>query len=55
MHLQALEEENQRLQEQLIFHEYFHMSIFHEVERKLQILVPSIIKFGQAENVKSPL
>jgi hypothetical protein len=55
MQLQALEEEKQRLQDRLLCHEYFHMSIFHELERKLQILAPSISKVGQAENEKSPL
>jgi hypothetical protein len=49
MQLQALEEEKQRLQDRLLCHEYFHMSIFHELERKLQ-MAPSISKVGQAEN-----
>jgi hypothetical protein len=30
MKLQDLEEEKQRLQDRLLYHEYFHMSIFHE-------------------------
>jgi len=36
-------------------HGYFHMSIFHELEIKLQILASSISRVGQAENVKSQL
>ena len=36
MQLQTLEEEKQKLQDQLICHEEFHRGIFHELERKLQ-------------------
>jgi hypothetical protein len=55
MHLQALGEEKKRLQDRLMCHGYFHMSIFHELEIKLQILASSISRVGQAENVKSQL
>jgi hypothetical protein len=55
MQLQSLGEEKQRLQDRLLYHEYFHMSIFHELEIKLYILAPSINRVGQEENVKSPL
>jgi hypothetical protein len=49
MQLQPIEEEKQRLQDQILCHENFHMSIFHELERKLH-MAPSISKVGQAEN-----
>jgi hypothetical protein len=49
MQLQALKEEKQRLDDRLLRHEEFHRSIFHYLEKKLQLWA----QFHQVENEKS--
>jgi hypothetical protein len=58
MQLQSLEEEKQRLQDQLICHEEFLRGIIHELERELQAKDQILAQFheaGKVEKERSPM
>jgi predicted SprT family Zn-dependent metalloprotease len=53
MQLQSLEEEKEKLHDQVICHEEFHRGIFHELERKLQSKDHILAPFHEAGKIEN--